>query len=136
MEVTDDDRIPDMTTLINANETEVDALLARNGGSFGYAHGYVDEDGYHTLRNRNRSTFIVLADAPHDGTKESRNHGCGGQNVWYEDGHTEFLNCCRLKHVGDQIFQNRRGFVGAGIGPDDIVIGDARSRPVILPATP
>jgi hypothetical protein len=126
-------RIPEPAELEEADDAEVDALLARHRGTYGYALGYVDDDGYHVRRNQNRSTFIVLSDMPHDGKSGSRNHGCGGQNVWFEDGHVEFLNTCRLKHLEDQIFENRSGFVGAGEGPDDIVIGRATDRPLITP---
>jgi hypothetical protein len=126
-------RIPELAKLAVADDAEVDSQLARRTGTYGYALGYVDDDGYHVRRNHNRSTFIVLSDMPHDGKSGSRHHGCGGQNVWFEDGHVEFLNTCRLSHLGDQIFENRRGFVGAGLGPDDIVIGRNTDRPLISP---
>ena len=110
-----------------------DSLPAMPCLSYGYAMGYVDGGVYHTLHNRNRSTYAILADAPGADGCESGNHGCGGQNVWFEDGHSEYLNSCKLSHAGDQIFRNRRGFVGAGIGPDDVVIGAPSARPVIQP---
>jgi hypothetical protein len=126
-------RIPELSDLATKDEAEVDALLSQRSGTYGYALGYVDDAGYHVRRNRNRSTFIVLSDMPHDGKSGSRNHGCGGQNVWFEDGHVEFLNTCKLRHMEDQIFENRSGFVGAGVGPDDIVIGRTTDRPLITP---
>ena len=94
--------------------------------------GYVYDDGYHVAQ-RTTAPLDRAFPTRYDGKSGSRHHGCGGQNVWFEDGHVEFLNTCRLSHMGDQIFENRHGFVGAGLGPDDIVIGRNIDRPLITP---
>ena len=80
-----------------------------------------------------RATFAVLADKPGSGARGSLNHGCGGQNVLFEDGHAEFLSNCRLDRAGDELFRNSAGFVGAGIGRDDVVIAPTEARPLRHP---
>lgn len=126
--------VPKLTTLQAADPAEAAALFGQMHGSFGYALGYVEAGRYHTLRNRDRATFAILADAPEDPEGGGRNHGCG-QNVWFEDGHAEFLNCCRLNVRDDDLYENHEGFVGAGIGPDDVVIGAAQAQPRLVPVS-
>lgn len=104
------------------------------GGGYGYALGYVEEGSYRPLRNLNRATFAVLADVPDAEARGSLNHGCGGQNVLFEDGHTEFMSHCRRSLEGDDLFRNAAGFVGAGIGRDDSVIAPSEARPIREPS--
>lgn len=85
------------------------------------------------LRNLNCATFAVLADKPGSVCVGSLNHGCGGQTLLFEDGHAEFLSNCRLDCAGDELFRNSAGFVGAGIGRDDVVIVPSEARPLRQP---
>lgn len=132
-------RVPRLEELQRADAAQEAELAARMGGGYGYALGYVEDGKYHAVRNLNRANFAVLADAPSHGTSDkcalgSLNHGCGGQNVLFEDGHAEFLNRCKLQRQGDELFRNAAGFVGAGIGRDDVVIGASEARPLLKPA--
>lgn len=126
--------VPTLATLQSAAPDEAEVLFGRMNGSFGYALGYVDGGRYHALRNRDRSTFAVLADSLDVASGGNRNHGCG-QNVWFEDGHAEFLNCCRLNVRDDHLYENHEGFVGAGIGADDVVIGAPHAQPHLTPVS-
>ena len=125
------DHIPTIDELEHAEATELDRLTRTMGGSYGYALGYIEDGTYHYVRNRNRPNFALMADAPQDHALGSLNHGCGGQNVFFEDGHASFLNCCRRRELGDDLYANREGFVGAGIGPDDVVIGASAAAPLV-----
>ncbi|MGC3967420.1 MAG: hypothetical protein QM775_08645 [Pirellulales bacterium] len=128
--------VPTINKLRRAVGAEEIELARKMGGGYGYALGYLDDGVYKPNRNLHRATFAVLADAPGDGGRGSLNHGCGGQNVLFEDGHAEFLSRCRLSHgAGDEIFQNTAGFVGAGLGPDDSVIAPSEARPLREPLT-
>ena len=124
--------LPASGALQSADPAEAETMFAAMDGAYGYALGYVDEGRYRPLRNLDRSTFAVLADSPQEHGGGGRNHGCG-QNVWFEDGHAEFLNCCRLSVRDDDLYENDDGFVGAGIGPDDVVIGAATASPLLMP---
>lgn len=124
--------VPNLTTLQAADSDDAAALFDRMDGSFGYALGYVDGGRYHAVRNLDRARYAVLADSPSEHGEGGRNHGCG-QNVWFEDGHAEFLHCRRLNARDDDLYENHEGIVGAGIGPDDVVIGAARAQPRLMP---
>lgn len=125
------EHIPTIDELEHADSAVLEQLTSTMGGSYGYALGYLADGTYHYVRNRNRPNFALMADAPQDHALGSLNHGCGGQNVFFEDGHASFLSCCRRRELGDDLFANREGFVGAGIGPDDVVIGASSAAPII-----
>jgi len=131
----DFDHIPTIDELEHADSAALDKLTKTMGGSYGYALGYVENGQYRFARNRNRATFALLADAPKDHALGSLNHGCGGQNVFFEDGHATFLNCCKRRELGDDLFANHQGFVGAGIGPDDVVVAASAAAPVVTAPT-
>lgn len=125
-----DERLPTWLELAAARDEEVEVRFASMTGLYGYTLGYVEEGRYHSPRNHDRTRVAVLGDAPTDDGRRASGHGCG-RNVWFEDGHAEFLNTCRL-HVGeDALYENRHGLVGAGIGKDDVVIGSAAAKPRI-----
>jgi hypothetical protein len=138
-------RLPKLAELKTAPPATLQRLHATMGGSYGYSLGYVQDGAYHSNKNRGRSTFALMADTPHqhyaatdgDGPHQaalrgSNNHGCCGQNVLFEDGHVRFLNACHVTEAGDDIYQNVHGYVGAGIGPDDSVIGSSSARPILF----
>ncbi|MCE9606555.1 MAG: hypothetical protein K8U03_16820 [Planctomycetia bacterium] len=127
------ENIPTLDELEHADSAALDKLTAKMGGSYGYALGYVEDGSYHFVRNQSRPHFALLADAPQDHALGSLNHGCGGQNVFFEDGHALFLNCCRRRDLGDDLFSNHSGFVGAGIGPNDVVIAPSAAAPLLAP---
>ena len=120
--------------LRNAKDESARRGCLRATGDFGYSLGYVEAGVYHPARNLSRGRHAVLADAPAADGQCGGNHGCGGQNVWFEDGHAEYLCRARLGDLDDQLFLNRAGYVGAGIGADDVVIGAPDARPLIRPA--
>lgn len=127
--------VPRLDDLRRATADQEATLARTMGGGYGYALGYVEDGEYRPLRNLNRATFAVLSDKPGAGSRGSLNHGCGGQNVLFEDGHAEFLSNCRLDRAGDELFRNASGFVGAGVGRDDVVIAPSEARPLRQPPT-
>lgn len=127
--------LPTLEEVRQAKQEELPRLYRRMGGSYGYSLGYVVGGVYRGHRNRGRSRFALMADAPDDDSSgRSLNHGSGGQNVLFEDMHVGFLKSCRLAECDDHIYMNDQGLVGAGIGPDDAVIGRSPARPMILNA--
>ncbi|HWB00155.1 MAG TPA: hypothetical protein VG713_16795 [Pirellulales bacterium] len=134
-------RIPTLDELRSASGPALRNLQQQMGGSYGYSFGYWHNGQYQKLRNRARPTFALMADAPsgahvlHEG-RTSANHGRCGQNVLFEDGHVALLQTCRIKELGDHIFQNNLGHVAAGIGPEDSVIAPSDTAPVPLDLLP
>ena len=125
--------LPTLEEVRKAEPEQLPQLYRRMGGSYGYTLGYVSGGVYKGHRNQGRGNFALMADAPDDESAgRSFNHGACGQNVLFEDMHVGFLKTCRLAECDDHIYMNDHGLVGAGIGPDDAVIGRSPARPVIL----
>jgi hypothetical protein len=127
-----DERLPSWQELAAANDEEVEARFTALHGLYGYTLGYVEDGRYHSPQNFDRAHMAVLGDAPSDDERRASGHGCG-RNVWFEDGHAEFLRACSLHIGGDALYENRHGLVGAGIGKDDVVIGAPAAGPQIKP---
>ncbi len=125
-------RIPTLAELEQAFGPELRRLQRLAGGSYGYNLGYMTNGRYRPLRNLGRSTFVILADAPgpQRAGRHSMHHGGRGQNVLFEDGHIEFL-VGSMTGDFDEIFFSDRNLVEAGLHPDDAVIGDSHSRPML-----
>ncbi len=123
--------IPTLAQLEGWKPEEQQLVLPRLGGAYGYSLGYVEAGRYCPPRNRHRSHFAVLADAPspEHPACQSFHHGGGGQNVCFEDGHVEFVVGCRLPASEDHLFLNHQGILAPGIGPDDAVVAPATARP-------
>lgn len=128
--------LPTIEEVRAAPPEQLPKLHRRLGGSYGYTLGYLDHGAYRGHRNQGRTNFALMADAPDEETAgRSANHGCCGQNVLFEDMHVGFLKSCRLAECDDHIYVNAHGIVGAGIGPDDAVIGRSSAAPIILNAS-
>ena len=106
-----------------------------SGGSYGYNLGIVIDGVHQAPKNRGRSTFALMSDAPSqylEGRK-SANHGGYGQNILYEDGHIRFIvgnpqEVC----VGDNpLINNKTDIVEAGDDLNDAVIGNSLSSPLV-----
>jgi hypothetical protein len=128
--------IPSIDELQRAQGARLRQLQREMGGSYGYSLGYVADGTYHRLRNLGRSTFALMSDAPsggHRGTLGSSHHGVSVQNVLFEDGRVQLLNTRQVSDVGDDIFQNHRGHVAAGVDSHDSVIVSSETAPIPLP---
>ncbi|MCS7306386.1 MAG: hypothetical protein NZ602_14920 [Thermoguttaceae bacterium] len=125
--------IPTVAQLERIAPEQWQALLPRLGGAYGYSLGYIESGQYRPPRNRHRSYFAVLADAPSPEHPDwqSFHHGGEGQNVFFEDGHVQFVVGCRLPPSTDHFFLNHQGFLAPGIGPEDAVVAPATARPQV-----
>ena len=123
-------RIPTVAALRSAGGSSLQRMKATMGGSYGYGFGYLEDGHYHALRNRARPNFALMADAP----DQHGTSGCStsGHNVLFEDGHVRLLTSCRLVELGDHIYRNALGYVGAGMGQDDAVIGSSDAAPMLV----
>ncbi len=126
--------IPTVSELERATGAELRRLQRLAGGSFGYNLGYLVNGRYSAVRNRHRATFAVLADAPGPqyAGRVSLHHEGRGQNVAFEDGHVQFVPTA-IAGDFDDIFFSDRGLVEAGLHPEDAVIGNSHSRPLLWP---
>jgi hypothetical protein len=132
-----DFRIPTPAELLRARGDVLLVMQRMMGGNFAYTLGYVGRDfRLHAVRNRGRDYYVLMADAPEErtlGNRRSQNHGGRVQNVLFESGCVRLISSSgRSACNGDDPYLNRRGFVAAGVGPDDAVVAPSYSSP--LPA--
>ena len=126
--------VPSTEDLRQQSGKTLTASQRKMGGSFGYAFGYEDEgEPYQANINRSRPRFAIVADSPslHLKDRQSANHGGRGQNVFFEDGHVQYLNRSVTEEAADNVFLSDRGYVEAGRHWNDAVIGNSWARPVI-----
>ena len=127
-------RVPTRSQLRLARGEELAQLKQTVGGSYGYNLGVMVDGRYQGVRNQSRPTFALMSDSPHIDSvglqTNSDNHGGGGQNVLFEDGHVKFLRSCRQLGLGDDYFHNEEGDVAAGTHLDDAVIGHSATPPL------
>lgn len=101
--------------------------------TYAYSLGYRDAAGHHAPRREKKSLEAVMplmADLPPEGSEgNSPNHGGGGQNVLYHDGHVRFVTDRGAGFGNDDIYLNRERRVGAGLDMLDAVLGASGSRP-------
>jgi hypothetical protein len=129
--------VPPLAIVIETPPAELPRVQSRMGGSYGYTFGYNENGHYRGHRNRGRGRFALVADSPGEQSGDpSPNHGRTGQNVLFEDMHVGFLKHCRISDCDDHIYINRDGYVGAGVGSEDAVIGRSSDRPVIFQQLP
>ena len=127
-------RVPKLVEFRVADGQTLVILRRIVGGSYGYNLGYMVGDRHSGTRNRGRVHFALMADAPslHLAGHRSANHGGRGQNVLFENGCVRYLITCQTGDSGDDVFLSDRGFVEAGLHPDDAVIGNSASRPILF----
>lgn len=127
--------LPEVTyeELEAASEEELSRLRPTIGGSYGMHLGHFEDGAYHNTRNLGRVFFPILSDVPAFGQAgfQSLHHGGRGQNVFFEDGHVDFLTTPRPYPHADHIFLNAAGVVAAGVDADDAVIGTSEARPIL-----
>lgn len=102
---------------------------------YSYSLGYVDKDVYFPAQldadQHLNSLLPLMADCPprDQGPGNSRNHGGGGQNVLFQDGHVKFTTARNIGPDGDDIFLNKANKVAAGRDRRDVVLGHSASKP-------
>jgi hypothetical protein len=100
--------------------------------TYAYTLGFRDEAGQ--LRGLDRAPgndlMPILADAPvrQEGTAVPVNHR-RGQNVLFAGGNVRFCTTTTVGLNADDIFCNRFGRVGAGVGREDTVLGRPEEQP-------
>ena len=114
--------IPSLQQLRQAEPTLLRTYQKRAGGDFAYSIGQWRDGRYHPGVNLNRGDFILLADTPNTtlAGRASSNHGGQGQNVFFEDGHIDFLSQPEIN--GDAIYENDWGGIAPGAHQGDIVL--------------
>ncbi len=128
--------VPSCGELRTATPRQLAELRRKMSRDYGYHLGCMVNGRYLAVRDRNRSTFAIMADSPSlalDG-EPSSNHGRLGQNVLFEDGGARFIRwedliygCVLLR---DPLFLNDNDEVAPGQHPDDAVIAPCCARPV------
>lgn len=125
-------KIPTCYELADATPAQLEKLKHLLSGSYGYSLGYEVDGKYHAPQNLHRATHALVSDTPNQQSKgyQSTNHGGYGQNVWFEDGHVQFLEDGMVPgELRDNIFLNDDGEVGPGLHLNDAVIGTSASTP-------
>jgi hypothetical protein len=128
-------RVPTLSELLLASNDQLPVMRSAMGGSYAYALGFFSGGTYRDNRNRNRSNFAVLADAPDllNPGCIGPNHGGLGQNVLFEDGRVEFITTAVLPN-GDHLFLNSHQQLCAGTDENDCVLAPSDTPP--LPGIP
>jgi hypothetical protein len=128
----DEFTVPTRDDLREAVEVELASMRRRMGGSYAYTLGHLADGKLHPTRDRSRSHFVLMADAPSStgGRQNSPNHGMYGQNVLYEDGRVKYLQRCLEQMTGDEFFVNDRGWVEAGLHAEDAVVAGSAVSPL------
>jgi hypothetical protein len=128
--------IPSCAQLRSATLPEVAELRRVMNGDYGYHLPCVVNGRYVAVRDQNRHTFAIMADAPSpslDG-QPSGNHGSQVQNVLFEDGTVRCFKWEDLSALylilGDYPFLNEDKEVAPGKHAQDAVIAPANARPV------
>jgi hypothetical protein len=125
--------VPSLVQIEAAPPQELVRLQQRMGGDYGYLLGYYENGVYRGHKNRGLANFALVADAPQREQPgcRSANHEGRGQNVLFDDFHVGFMtNCCLEAPDSDHIYQNARGYVGAGASAYDAVIARSGTRVV------
>ena len=122
--------VPTFQEIDSADRECLGKLQHRAGGSYAYSVGYL-VDGQPCARNRGRSHYALMADAPslHLPLRLSDHHGGRGLNVLYEDGRVLFITDLREAR-GDNPLRNHDGFAEAAHDPDDAVVLPSGMRPI------
>lgn len=109
-----------------------DATVPATLATYAYTLGFRDEAGRLRGVDRVPGTDLVpiLADAPvrQEGTAVPVNHR-RGQNVLFAGGNVRFCTTANVGLNADDIFYNRYDLVGAGVDPEDTVLGRPNERP-------
>ena len=109
-----------------------DATVPATLATYAYTLGFRDEAGQ--LRGVDRASgsdlMPILADAPirQEATAVPVNHR-RGQNVLFAGGNVRFCTTTNVGLNADDICCNRLGLVGAGVDPEDTVLGRPNERP-------
>jgi prepilin-type processing-associated H-X9-DG protein len=126
--------------LRNMDPEQLESRAWNLGGSYAYNLGYRDSTGDHGPRLDPKfasSMRPLVADRPPrdimlGATANSPNHGGGGQNVLFMDGHcvycTQRVLPCSAGGF-DDIYLNQDNQVHAGRTPWDTVLGDSQAHP-------
>ena len=120
-------RLPTRAQLLREADRHGSGIRAISLGSYAITLGHLAGGSYVPTRNLGRSSFAMLSDSPSLYLPEHRseNHGGGGQNVLYEDGHVRFAATCQIAAGMDDIYRNDAGFIDLGLHADDAVIAAA-----------
>ena len=102
------------------------------GGDFGSSLGHNENGTYRAACRMGRSNFVILADMPSckNPQRVSENHDGRGQNVLFEDGHSDFVFGGAIGE--DALFENNMGLVAPGADQFDSVIASSYIRPLVL----
>jgi hypothetical protein len=124
--------LPTREQVLAASGEALESLRRAMGGAYAYPLGYLENGTYRVIRNRNRGTFAIVADAPNvrrGRADQSANHRGRGQNVLFEDFHVSFLTTCRTC-PSDDLYNNDDGHIAAGNHANDAVVGPSEATPL------
>jgi hypothetical protein len=129
-------RIPSCVELRSATMPQLAELRRVMNGDYGYHLPCVVNGRYMAVRDQNRNTFAIMADAPSpslDGLP-SGNHGASVQNVLLENCSVRSFRADDLSTIylilGDYPFLNEDQEVAPGKHAQDAVVAPANARPV------
>ena len=123
--------VPSLAEIDGAGADILHSLQERMGGSNSYHIGYIVNGEHQTPIDLRRPQYALVTCTPESRLRgqQSSHHRCGGQNVLFEDMHTEFVVGCTAGECQDDIFCNRNGEVAVGLDVNDAVLAPSPTRP-------
>jgi prepilin-type processing-associated H-X9-DG protein len=122
--------------VLTMNDAEFQRQSARLAAGYAYSLGFRDAlgecQGPVFDPDQDNAQLPLMSDSPPVDLRvgNSPNHGGGGQNVLYADGHVRFCTHRAVGVGGDDIFVNRKGEVCAGLDRFDAVLGRSTASPI------
>jgi hypothetical protein len=127
-------KMPTLDEIDEASGTKLIMIQRSAGGTYGYNLGVMVDGRHRAPKNQGRRHFALMGDAPRimmNGYR-SLNHEGRGQNILFEDGHVEYLVECQDGGHPDHPFQNRFGWMEAGIDVNDAVVAPSPTPPFAM----
>lgn len=124
--------VPTLAQLRAASDEQLFQMQQKAGGDFAFTLGQVFQNEYSAPRNLSRPDFALLGDLPgaDQYLRRSNSHGRYGQNIFFEDGHVDFLVSPFVD--GASIYENDLGVVAPGVHENDSVLAPS-ATPVFQP---
>lgn len=124
-------RVPSMCELEAATAKQRCMWKRAMSPYYAYLLGFFEGGRHCAVRNQHSCRKAVLADAPCDKLGDmSANHGEGGANVFYQDGHVGFQKQRDLEaSQRGKIYLNDAGQAAPGLDRDDTVLGRSEATP-------
>jgi len=124
--------IPSLAQLNSFDTPQIELCRNEAGGDFAYSLGVFEDDAIVAPRCEGRTHVPILTDLPtlQNGRDDLLAHDGRGLNLFFEDGHVEFISADSLENqVRDNPFCNLRRAHEVGLNTQDASLGPSHFGP-------